>query len=244
MLARAALRFALAIGLSLGLSSASVAQTKLLRFPDIHGDKVVFTYGGDLWLPRDGRDRDSTHGTPGYRAVRQVFTGRKTIAFTGQYDGDEQVYVVPVTGGVPKQLTFYPARGRSPSGGLRQPGLRLDAGREAGAVPEPARWLDPGGETILHGERGGGSAVQLPMPTAGAGAFSPDGKQMAYSPLFRDFRSEKRYGGGQANRLWIFDLREDLQADLRRSRAERDPMWLEKTIYYNTDKTGTFNLWT
>jgi tricorn protease len=83
------------------------------------------------------------------------------------------------------------------------------------------------------------------MPTAGAGSFSPDGKQMVYSPLFRDFRSEKRYGGGQANRLWIFDLAGKTAKPISEGpRAERDPMWLEKTIYYNTDKTGTFNLWT
>ena len=107
MLARAAMRSALAIVLSLGLSSVAAAQTKLLRFPDIHGDKVVFTYGGDLWLaPVTGGTATRLTAHPGIELFAKFSPDGKSIAFTGQYDGDEQVYVVPVTGGVPKQLTF------------------------------------------------------------------------------------------------------------------------------------------
>src|SRR5215470_16708837 len=90
----------------------SAAQTKLLRFPDVHGDKVVFTYGGDLWVASTSggmATRLTSH--PGLEVFAKFSPDRKWIAFTGQYDGDEQVYVIPSTGGVPKQLTFYPARG-------------------------------------------------------------------------------------------------------------------------------------
>ena len=96
-------------------ASSAAAQTKLLRFPDIHGDKVVFTYAGDLWLasPSGGlATRLTAH--PGVELFAKFSPDGKWIAFTGQYDGDEQVYVIPVTGGVPKQLTFYPARGPLP----------------------------------------------------------------------------------------------------------------------------------
>ncbi len=247
MLARAAMRSALAIVLSLGLSSVAAAQTKLLRFPDIHGDKVVFTYGGDLWLaPVTGGTATRLTAHPGIELFAKFSPDGKSIAFTGQYDGDEQVYVVPVTGGVPKQLTFYPARGPLTE--------RWGYDNQVyGWTPDGKRVLFRSlrdGWTLVENHlytvsAEGGSAVQLPMPTAGAGAFSPDGKQMVYSPLFRDFRSEKRYGGGQANRLWIFDLAGKTAKPISEGpRAERDPMWLEKTIYYNTDKTGTFNLWT
>jgi tricorn protease len=91
------------------------AQTKLLRFPDVHGDKVVFTYGGDLWLASTSgglASRLTAH--PGLEVFAKFSPDGKWIAFTGQYDGDEQVYIIPVTGGVPKQLTFYPARGPLP----------------------------------------------------------------------------------------------------------------------------------
>jgi tricorn protease len=117
MLARAALRSALAIGLSAALSSSAAAQTKLLRFPDIHGDKVAFTYGGDLWLaPVSGGTATRLTAHPGLELFAKFSPDGKTIAFTGQYDGDEQVYVVPVTGGVPKQTTRSMAGPRTVSG--------------------------------------------------------------------------------------------------------------------------------
>ena len=88
------------------------AQTKLLRFPAIHGDKVVFTYGGDLWIaPVAGGTATRLTAHPGLELFAHFSPDGKWIAFTGQYDGDEQVYVMPATGGEPKQLTFYPARG-------------------------------------------------------------------------------------------------------------------------------------
>src|SRR6202158_5896949 len=87
------------------------AQTKLLRFPDIHGDKVVFTYGGDLWTaPVTGGTATRLTAHPGVEVFGKFSPDGKWIAFTGQYDGDEQVYVIPATGGEPKQLTFYSAK--------------------------------------------------------------------------------------------------------------------------------------
>src|SRR5215204_3981290 len=87
------------------------SQTKLLRFPDIYGDRVVFTYGGDLWTAGTGggaATRLTAH--PGVETYAKFSPDGNWIAFTGQYDGDEQVYVIPSTGGEPKQLTFYPSR--------------------------------------------------------------------------------------------------------------------------------------
>src|SRR5436853_2177664 len=94
------------------LPAAVTAQTKLLRFPDVYGDKVVFTYGGDLWTsPVTGGTATRLTAHPGMEVFAKFSPDGKWIAFTGQYDGDEQVYVIPSTGGVPRQLTFYPAKG-------------------------------------------------------------------------------------------------------------------------------------
>src|ERR1700758_4234370 len=95
--------------------SPSSAQTKLLRFPDVRGDKVAFTYGGDLWVASTSgglATRLTSH--PGLELFAKFSPDGKWIAFTGQYDGDEQVYVIPSTGGEPRQLTYYPARGPMP----------------------------------------------------------------------------------------------------------------------------------
>ena len=92
--------------------AAAVAQTKLLRFPAINGDRVAFTYAGDIWTaPATGGTATRITAHPGMEVFPHFSPDGKWIAFTGQYDGDEQVYVVPSTGGEPKQLTWYPARG-------------------------------------------------------------------------------------------------------------------------------------
>jgi dipeptidyl aminopeptidase/acylaminoacyl peptidase len=95
------------------LSAVSAfAQTKLLRFPDIHGDRAAFTYAGDIWTaPAEGGSAIRLTAHPGVEVFAKFSPDGKWIAFTGQYDGDEQVYVIPSTGGVPRQLTFYPAKG-------------------------------------------------------------------------------------------------------------------------------------
>ncbi len=91
------------------------AQTKLLRFPDLHGDKIVFTYAGDLWTtPAGGGMASRLTAHPGLELFGKFSPDGKQIAFTGQYDGDEQVYVIPASGGEPRQLTYYPARGPLP----------------------------------------------------------------------------------------------------------------------------------
>src|SRR4051794_39558770 len=96
----------------LSLAVCVSAQTKLLRFPDISGDRVVFTYGGDLWTaPSSGGTAVRITANPGMETYPKFSPDGKWIAFTGQYDGDEQVYVIPSSGGEPKQLTFYPSRG-------------------------------------------------------------------------------------------------------------------------------------
>jgi len=94
------------------ISVSASAQTKLLRFPDVNGDKVVFTYGGDLWTAStSGGSATRLTAHPGVEVFGKFSPDGKWIAFTGQYDGDEQVYVISSSGGEPKQLTFYPARG-------------------------------------------------------------------------------------------------------------------------------------
>ncbi|MCB9647018.1 MAG: PD40 domain-containing protein [Deltaproteobacteria bacterium] len=224
----------------------SAAAQGLLRFPDVHKDRVVFTHGGDLWTASvaGGVARRIT-AHPGIELFGKFSPDGKSIAFTGQYDGDEQVYVMPAEGGPPRQLTFYPARG-----------------------PLPARWgfdhqvydFTPDGTQVLfrglreHWTLGegrlytvpvkGGMPVALAPPVAGAGALSPDGKRLVYSPLFRDFRTWKRYQGGWAQELYIYDLDKAAVQQITDSpRADRDPMWGKDAIYFASDRDGRMNLY-
>ena len=237
------------LGLSFIASTAfsSEAATKLLRFPDIHDDQLVFSYGGDLWKSStEGGIATRLTAHPGLELFAKFSPDGQSIAFTGQYDGDEQVYVIPATGGEPTQLTFYPARG-----------------------PLPPRWgydnqvygWTPDGKSVLFRslrdadgiransnlytvEAEGGLPVRLPMPDSGAGDLSPDGKSIVYSPLSRDFRTWKRYQGGWAQDLYRFDLQSHAVVPIAHHvRTERDPMWIGNAIYFVSDRDDTLNLY-
>jgi tricorn protease len=222
------------------------AQTKLLRFPDIHDNRIVFTHGGDLWVVNAAggtANRLTTHA--GVELFAKFSPDGKWIAFTGQYDGDEQVYVMPADGGEPKQLTFYPARGPLPP--------------RWGYDNQVYGWSDDGRYVIYRSMRdartlsntrlyrvpvSGGPSEALPMPVSGAGSFSPGGNQIVYSPQARDFRTEKRYSGGEANKLYIFDLETHAAKLISEGpRANRDPMWIGQEIYFNSDRDGHFNIY-
>jgi tricorn protease len=228
------------------LTSATYSQTKLLRFPDIHGDRVAFTYGGDIWTaPATGGTAIRLTAHPGIEVFAKFSPDGKWIAFTGQYDGDEQVYVIPSTGGVPKQLTFYPAKGPfTPRWGWDHQvyGWSKD-GRRIFFKSQQDSWALPIAR-LYSVSVDGGAAVALPMPEAGSADYSPDSTRMVYSPQSRDFRPEKRYSGGMANKLYIFDLKTyDTRQITEGPRATRDPMWLGENIYFNSDRDGHFNLY-
>ncbi len=234
--------FALAITL---LSAPSQSQTKLLRFPDIHGDRVAFCYAGDLWAaPSTGGTATRLTAHPGLEVFPKFSPDGAWIAFTGQYDGDEQVYVMPAEGGVPRQLTWYPATGPlTPRWGWDN---------------QVYGWSSDGKSILFRSMRDGwthtdtrlytipiegGLPTPLPMPISGTGDLSPGGKQAVYSPLTRDFRTWKRYEGGWAQDLFIFDFATHALTPVANSpRTERDPMWIGNQIWFVSDRDGTQNL--
>ncbi|MEM9387429.1 MAG: S41 family peptidase [Pseudomonadota bacterium] len=236
-----------ALLLSSLIAGATLAQdgTRMLRFPDLHADQVVFGYAGDLWLaPVDGgaqARRLTSH--PGLELYPRFSPDGSKIAFTGQYRGDEQVYVIDVAGGEPVQLTYYPTPGPLPA--------------RWGTDHQVYGWTPDGAKVLFRSMRedfndprlyevaiSGGLPSVLPMPRAGSGVFSPDGTQVLYSPLFRDFRTWKRYQGGWAQDLYVYDLKNDKAAPLATDRrTERDPVWLPTGIFYVSDRDGVLNLY-
>ncbi len=239
--------FSSAVFIALLLCAADAySQTKLLRFPDISGDRVVFTYGGDLWTaPASGGSAIRLTSHPGIEVFGKFSPDGKWVAFTGQYDGDEQVYVVSSAGGVPRQLTFYPAKGPlAPRWGWDNQVLGWSRdGQRILFRSQRDSWALPIAR-LYSVSINGGPAEVLPMPEAGSGDFSPDSGQIVFSPQSRDFRSEKRYAGGQANSLYIFDLKTYATKRITESpRPTRDAMWIGDTIYFNSDRDGHFNLY-
>jgi tricorn protease len=222
------------------------APTRLLRFPDVHGERVAFCYAGDLWTaPSSGGTATRLTAHPGLELFPRFSPDGRWIAFTGQYDGDEQVYVVPATGGIPKQLTWYPARGPlTPRWGWDNQVYGWTADGASILFRSMREGWDLTDTRLFTVPREGGPAAALPMPVSGAGDISPDGKQVVYSPLTRDFRTWKRYEGGWAQDLYVYDLANAALTPVAHSkRTERDPMWIGDSIYFASDRDGTLNLY-
>ncbi|MFK7954525.1 MAG: S41 family peptidase [Lysobacterales bacterium] len=235
----------LALLLLMMVAAPVTAATRMLRYPDVHANQLVFSYAGDLWLaPVNGSTparRLTSH--PGVELFPKFSPDGQQVAFTGQYRGDDQVYVMNVAGGEPRQLTWYPTSGPLPA--------------RWGTEHQVYGWSADGQSVLFRSQRedfnnrrlytvnvDGGLPAVLPMPRAGSGDFSPDGQHVVYSPLFRDFRTWKRYQGGWAQNLFVYNLKDDTAKQITSHiRTERDPVWLDQGIYYVSDIDGTLELY-
>ena len=226
----------------------AINDARLLRFPDIHGDKVVFVYAGDIYeVSSQGGVARKLTSDPGLELFPKFSPDGKWIAFTGQYDGSFNVYVMPSDGGQPRQLTF------------RQdiPGIP----ERMGPNDEVISWT-PDGKNIVFLSRmhtyntwfgslytisvEGGMPTQFPVPKGGLLSFSPNGKEFAYNRIFRNFRARKRYYGGMAQKIYIHNMEimdEEQIGDWKGT--DTDPMWYKNTIYFISDRDANRrkNIW-
>lgn len=226
--------------------AARAADTRLLRFPDICGDKVAFVQAGDLHVvAASGGVARRITSHPGLELYPKFSPDCGRIAFSAEYDGTRQVFVMPVDGGEPLQLTWYNDAGPlPPRGGTDY--------RVLDWTPDAQHVLVLANRTP-HGNRNGrpylvpvagGMERALPMPESGGGMLSPDGGQYVYTPIDRDFRSWKRYRGGRAPDVWIYDLDRNVARRLTDHRAsDAQPMWLQDTVYFASDRGGIVNLY-
>ena len=223
---------------SLFLSALLAAQANpplLLRFPTVSKTQIVFNYGGDLWsVSRDGGEARRLTAGIGVEALPYFSPDGSQIAFTGEYDGNRDVYVVPAAGGVPRRLTYHPADEYV-----------------AGWTPDGKKILfNSWGSSFLHFEDQlytvpveGGLPTQLPIPIAEDASFSPDGTHIAYVPHPKWQPAWKRYHGGQTSAIWILDLKDSSMQKLPRDNSNDDhPMWVGDTIYFLSDRSGPVSL--
>jgi tricorn protease len=157
-------------------------ETRLLRFPAIHGNQIVFTYAGNLYtVPSTGGvARRMTDGT-GFEMFARFSPDGKTIAFTGQYDGNTEVYAMPAGGGVPRRLTFTATLGRDDVSDRMGPNNIVMTWKDASHVVYRSRWTewDDFKGQLYTVSSDGGPSEQIPLPRGGWCSFSPDGTRMA-----------------------------------------------------------------
>ena len=227
--------------------NAQKEETRLLRFPAIHGDQIVFSYAGDLYTTdAEGGTARRLTSHKGYEMFPRFSPDGEKIAFTGQYDGNTEVYTIPNEGGSPKRLTHTTTLNRD------------DVADRMGPNNIVMTWT-PDGENIIFRSRKksfnsfigqlykvpveGGMPEQLPLPEGGFCSYSPNGNQLAYNQVFREFRTWKHYRGGMADDIWIHDFNtNDTKAITDHKAQDIIPMWKDNTVYFLSDRDWKMNL--
>lgn len=226
----------------------SAGEARLLRFPAIHGGQIVFGYAGDLYtVAATGGVARRLTSHDGYEMFPRFSPDGKWIAFTGQYDGNTEVYLMPAEGGIPKRLTYTATIDRDDVSDRMGPNNVVMAWRDANTVVYRSRrisWNAWKGHLTLARIDGGVPEI-VPLPRGGWCSFSPDGKKLAHNRVFREFRTWKRYRGGQADEIWVYDFVTKKTEKITQEPAQDVfPMWHDENIYFASDRDSTrrFNL--
>jgi tricorn protease len=219
--------------------SSEMPEGRLMRFADIYKDKIVFSYAGDLWLvSSSGGEARRLTTDPGLELFPKFSPDGKWIAFTGQYDGNFNVYVMPAEGGEPKQLTFEPDT--EPTSERMGPNNMV-----VNWLPDSQRILFLSRRDTYHTWFGrlftigvnGGLPERLPIDKGGLTSFSPDGTKIAYNRIFRNFRTWKRYTGGMAQDIALYDFKNNTYERITDyPGTDTYPMWHGDTIYFGSDR--------
>ncbi|RLD44498.1 MAG: protease [Bacteroidetes bacterium] len=232
-------------------SSAVFSQNqqvdRLFRFPAIHNDTIVFTYAGDLYMvsKTGGEARKLTSGN-GYEMFARFSPNGKTIAFTGQYDGNTEVFTIPSTGGVPKRITYTATLNRD------------DISDRMGPNNIVMDWTPDGKEIVYRSRKqsynsfvgslfkvskDGGMSEQLPLPTGGFCSYSPNFEKLAFNQVMREFRTWKYYHGGMADDVWIYNFKTKETENITNNDAQDIfPMWYKTRVFFLSDRDRIMNL--
>jgi len=222
-------------------------EFRLLRFPDVYENKIVFSYAGDLYIVdiNGGVARKITNHI-GYEMFAKFSPDGKNIAFTAQYDGNTEVYIMPSDGGTPKRLTYTATLNRD------------EISDRMGPNNIVMTWTPDGSKIIYRSRKqsfndfkgqlfavsvNGGISEELPLSDGGFCSFSPDGNQLAFNRVFREFRTWKYYRGGMADDIRILDINKKTVIKITDNPAQDIfPMWIENEIYFISDRDRIMNL--
>lgn len=213
-------------------------DARLMRHPDVSATQICFVYAGDLWVaPKGGGQAARLSTPPGEESFPRFSPDGKWIAYSANYDGNTDVYVIAASGGVPTRLTYHPMVDRLidwyPDGRSILFASAMESGKQRFSQ-------------LYRVSRDGGMPERLPLPYGEFGSIAPDGKTLAYMPLTRDFRTWKRYRGGMTTDIWIFDLG-SLASEIVPTENSNDtqPMWHGGRLYFQSDRgePKRANLW-
>lgn len=228
------------LALAFGSFQITFAQeeTLLLRNPDISKDHVTFVYGGDIWIAdKNGQNARRLTTNPGVELNPMFSPDGSQIAFTGNYDGNTDVYTIPVSGGEPKRITFHPTADLV-RGWLNNKEVYFQTTREFDYSL---------GSRLYKTSLATDLATPLMMPEAYQGSPSPDGRYWAYiknsDPTERDRVAFKRYRGGGMPSIWIFDTKtKNIEVVPGENCNDVKPVWLGSKVYFLSDRDKIVNI--
>jgi len=234
-LAVAVLLLAAAVLMATASASPASVDRPIMRFPDIHGDMIAFVYGEDIWaVAASGGVARRLTIHDGSERFPKFSPDGSMIAFTGEYDGNADVYVMNVHGGGITRLTYHP--GYDEVVGWHPDGDRI--------LYSSARKSFSRFKRLFTVTVDGSAFGELIMHEAVQGSYSPDGNRIAYNRVPREFRTWKRYQGGTAQDIYIFDfekMKDTAITDFEGT--DRIPMWIGDKIYFSSDRTGVLNIY-
>lgn len=213
-------------------------DARMLRYPDVSATHITFVYAGDIWIvPKNGGTASKLSSPAGEESFPRFSPDGSMIAFSGNYDGNQDVYIVPAMGGVPRRLTCHGMADRlldwHPDGNA----ILFASSRHSGRQ----RY-----NQFFTISTKGGLAKQLAVPYGEFGSFSPDGSKLVYTDKSRVFRTWKRYAGGMAPDMVIFDLKTLASEKIAPSQFNEElPMWQGEHIYFLSDRGQDrhYNIW-
>lgn len=231
-----AVLFVFCLSLS-AVTGINVKDTRLLSQPAVSKNHIVFSYAEDLWAAGiDGKGVRRLTTAKGAETSPVFSPDGRWIAFSANYDGNVDVYLVPVEGGIPKRLTYHPesdfVRDFTPDGStvLFCSARNVFTRRFTQLFTVPIK---------------GGFPRALEIPNAFRAVYSPDGKRMAYTPLVEVFLQWKNYRGGTYSRIWLYTFSNHSVEQVTQPEGccnDTDPMWMGGKIYFRSDRNGEFNL--
>lgn len=236
----------------LSVSMGLMAQTsdpgaRILRFPDVSAIDIAFVHAGDIYVvPRSGGLARKLTSGDGLELFPKFSPDGRQIAFSAEYSGTRQVWVMPTDGSTPpRQLTYYSDIGpMPPRGGFDYRVLDWTPDGQHILVRVNRFPLDERAGVPYLVPVAGGMEKALPVPETGGGMLSPDGKRYVYTPIDREFRTWKRHRGGRAQDVWIYDLEANDSRRLTDHVAtDNQPTWIGDSIYFTSDREYTLNLW-
>jgi tricorn protease len=240
--------FALSISILSARAQDAPKTTRLLRFPTTNDKEIVFCYAGELYtVGKDGGVARRLTSGPGYTTFPRFSPDGKQIAYTSEYDGNREVYVMPAEGGAPKRLTISATLGRDDVSDRMGPNnivMTWENTRPLVVFRSRMKSFNDFIGSLFTVGMDAELPQQLPVPRGGFVSFSPDDSKMAFNRVFREFRTWKHYRGGMADDIWIHDFKAGTTENLTNNPAQDIcPMWSpENKIYFISDRDGRMNL--